>query len=355
MTTDHLKLTTYCGERQRHEHRFVADALLDLYAGADVAISVLLRGIASFGPRHQLRSDESLTLSEDPPVTVTAVDSADKIAALAEQAVAMIPRGLITVERAQLVRADSPAPIVPETAKLTVYVGRHHRVAGAPAYRAICSALHRHGLSGASVFLGVDGTVHGQRRRARFFGRNADVPIMIDAVGTGAQITAALAELDGLGDQPIFTVERAQLCKRDGQLLTRPAPLPATDDLGRPLWQKLMVHTSEAALHDGTPIHRAIVRRLLQSGTTSGATALRCVWGFDGDAEPHGDKLFQLGRHVPVTTVVVDTPDRISAAFDVIDEITARHGLVTAEMVPAATTVDAGHRYGGTSLARYSY
>ena len=34
-------------------------------------------------------------------------------------------------------------------------------------------------------------------------------------------------------------------------------PLPATDDRGRALWHKLMVYTSEAALHDGTPIHRA--------------------------------------------------------------------------------------------------
>ena len=88
---------------------------------------------------------------------------------------------------------------------------------------------------------------------------------MIIAVGTGRQVTDALPELETLLREPLFTIERAQLCKRDGEMIARPAALPATDDHGRALWQKLMVYTSEAALHDGTPIHRAIVARLLDS------------------------------------------------------------------------------------------
>ncbi|WP_317157543.1 DUF190 domain-containing protein [[Mycobacterium] appelbergii] len=352
--TDYLKLTAYFGERMRHEHRFVADTLLDLYGSNGVATSVMLRGIASFGPHHELRSDETLTMSEDPPVAVAAVDAAEKIAALAEQTVALTARGLITLERAQLIR-DSRMPAIPEAAKLTVYVGRQHRVAGAPAYRAVCAVLHRHGFAGATVFLGVDGTAHGQRRRAGFFSRNADVPVMIVAIGTGDQLGAALHELHEILDQPLLTVERAQLCKRGGELLARPAALPATDDQGRPLWQKLMIHTPEAALHDGVPIHRAIVRRLLQSGTAAGATVLRGVWGYSDRGQPHGDTLFQLGRQVPVMTVVVDTPARIAATFDIVDELTARHGLISAELVPAATTIDAGVRRGSMILARHSY
>ncbi|MGV9800429.1 DUF190 domain-containing protein [Mycobacterium sp. NPDC003449] len=352
---DYLKLTAYFGERQRHGHRFAADALLELYGRHNVATGVMLRGIASFGPRHQLRSDETLSMSEDPPVAVVAVDATDKIAALAEHTVATIPRGLITVERAQLVGPDTAEPSIPETAKLTIYVGRHLRVDTAPAHRAVCEVLHRHGFAGATAFLGVDGTAHGQRRRARFFGRNSEVPIMIVAVGTGDQVGAALGELNGLLERPLATVERAQLCKRGGELIARPTPLPRADAKGRALWQKLMIHTSESALHQGVPIHRALVRRLLDSGTVGGATVLRGVWGYGDNGKPHGDKLFQLGRQVPVTTVVVDAPERISAAFDIVDELTAGAGLVSAEMVPAATTVDAGRRSGSTDLARHDY
>jgi PII-like signaling protein len=82
-------------------------------------------------------------------------------------------------------------------------------------------------------------------------------------------------------------------------------------------------------------------------------TVLRGVWGFQGDPPPHGDKLFQLGRQVPVTTIVVDSPDRIAAAFDVVDELTSRHGVVTAERVPALVSIDGGERRGGTALGRF--
>jgi PII-like signaling protein len=95
-----------------------------------------------------------------------------------------------------------------------------------------------------------------------------------------------------------------------------------------------MVYTSEATQCQGQPVHRTIVRRLRSAGI-SGATTLRGIWGFHGDHAPHGDRLLQLGRHVPAVTIVVDTPDRVSAAFSVIDELTSERGLVTSEIIPA--------------------
>lgn len=128
MTRQWLKLTAYFGERERTAGRFLAEDLLTLYGDRAVATSVMLRGIASFGPRKQLRSDEWLSLSEDPPVAVAAVDTRDKITSLADEVVAMTPRGLITLERAQLVTDDIANFAVTQDAKLTVYVGRRQRV-----------------------------------------------------------------------------------------------------------------------------------------------------------------------------------------------------------------------------------
>lgn len=349
--TDYLKLTAYFDERLRHGDRFVSDALLDLYGDNAIATSVVLRGISSFGPHHVLRTDQTLSMSENSPIAVAAVDEADKIAGLAEQASELLTRGLITLERAKF-GDNGPAP---GASKLTIYVGRQDRANGRPAYRAVCDVLHRLGFAGASVFLGVDGTARGQRKRARFFSRNMGVPVMIIAVGTGQQVAAALPELENLLREPLFTIERAQLCKRDGQTLARPAALPAADGRGRTLWQKLMIYTSEADLHDGTPIHRAIVQRLFDSRASSGATVLRAIWGFHGDHAPHGDRWLQLARSVPVTTIVVDAPDRIAASFDIIDELTGGHGLVTSELVPALVSIDDGERRGGTDLALFDY
>ena len=57
-----------------------------------------------------------------------------------------------------------------------------------PAFVAVCDLLHRRGIDGATALLGVDGTAHGRRQRAAFFSRNAEVPMMIIAVGAGEQI-----------------------------------------------------------------------------------------------------------------------------------------------------------------------
>ncbi|WP_409430133.1 DUF190 domain-containing protein [Mycobacterium sp. SMC-16] len=349
-STDYLKLTTYFGERQRHQgRRFLAEELLDLYAAENVATSVVLRGIAGFGPRHQLRTDQTLSQSEDLPVAIAAVDTADKIAALAEQTVELTTRGLVTLERARLL---TTAKVAAHT-KLTVYVGRQHRINGRPAHIAVCDLLHRSGFACASVFLGVDGTVRGRRERARFLNRNTDVPVMIIAIGDGDRAAAVLPELERLLPDPLVTVERAELCKRAGTLLARPGALPAHDADGTPLWQKLMVYTTEDTLHGGEPVHREIVRRLRAIEATRGVTVLRGIWGFHDRRTPHGDRLFQLGRQVPVTTIVVDTPENIATAFDLIDEVTADHGVVTCERVPALVSIDNGNRDGGTSLGHF--
>jgi PII-like signaling protein len=215
--------------------------------------------------------------------------------------------------------------------------------------------LYRRGVTGASVFLGVDGTFHGKRERAKFFGRNVDVPMMIIAVDAANQISRVVPELRALLRRPLLTVERIQVCKRDGWQFGRPHSLPGVDEHGLALWQKIMVYTSEAHRYDGLPIHRALIRRLRQSEHARGATVLRGIWGFHGDHIPHGDKLFQLGRRVPVTTIIVDTPDNIARSFDIIDELTREHGLVTSEMVPALLAVDGDDRRGGTELARHDY
>lgn len=358
MNEDCLKLTTYLGERQRTGRAFLADAQLDLFGNREIATSVVLRGAEGFGLRHQLRTDRLLTLSEDLPIVSVAVDTHSKIEALLDDLPAIGHRGLVTLERARMLRGDISPLRLPEdfdeATKLTVYVGRQERVYRVPAFAAVCDLLHRRGIAGATVLLGVDGTAHGLRTRARFFGRNADVPMMIIAVGSGDHIGRVLPELGGLLHRPLITLERVRVCKRDGELLEAPHVLPAADEHGMAVWQKLMIYTSERALHDGQPVHRALVRRLRESGAR-GATVLRGMWGFHGAGAPHGDRLWQLGRRVPVVTIIIDAPDRIATSFDIVDELTAEHGLVTSEMVPALTTITDEQRRGGLRLARYRF
>ncbi|MHB8491003.1 MAG: DUF190 domain-containing protein [Solirubrobacteraceae bacterium] len=336
MSGEYLKLTAYFGERDRTPDGLLGDTLLDIYGARRLHTSVLLRGAEGFGAPHHFSSDRLLSLSEDLPMAAIAVDTCERIQSVRDEVMGVMPGGLLTVEKAQLL-TDRSQPLQGsaepgEAIKLTVYVGRHERVGRVPAHVAVTGLLHRHGVAGASVLLGVDGTRRGQRARATFFARNAGVPLMIIAVGARTSMVPALAELRGVLSDPLMTLERVRVCKRDGTLLARPPLLCAGEQQGQVSYHKLMVYTSHAATRDGQALHRVIVRRLRQAGA-SGATALHGIWGFHGAHAPHGDRLMRIARHVPVVTVTVNTPQRSARAFEVIHDLTAQHGLVTSETV----------------------
>ena len=344
MNEDCLKLTIYFGERDRVGGAFLADALLDLFGLARVHTSVLLRGAEGFGAKHKLQTARLLTLSEDLPVVAVAVDVRERITALLPEVTELTGDGLVTLERARLLTGELDAPGLDEPTKLTVYCGR-----GEPVLELI-DLLHRRGVSGATVLLGVDGTAHGERRRARFFGRNLDVPLMVISVGDGERIAAVLPEVAALLREPLATLERIRVCKRDGRRVAEPQELPARDAGGLGVWQKLMVYTSEQARHGRHPLHVALIRRMREEGA-AGATALRGFWGFHGDHAPQGDRLLSLRRHVPVVSVIVDTPGRTSRWFEIVDELTSQAGLVTSEIVPAFRATGPELLEGGLELA----
>jgi PII-like signaling protein len=297
-------------------------------------------------------------LSEDLPLVAVAVDTRPRIEALLEPTLRLNGSGLVTLERAVLLDgAVTPGNLPPgagggESAKLTVYLGRQERagLVRVPAFVAVCDLLYRRGIDGATALLGVDGTSRGTRQRARFFSRNAEVPMMVIAVGPGERIRQVIAELGALLRDPLLTLERVQVCKRDGHLLARPEQLPGLDENGLARWQKLTVFTSEAAQAEGQPLHRAITWQLRAAGL-SGVTTLRGIWGFHGDHRPHGDRLLSAARHVPAVTIAIDRPDRMAAAFGVIDRLTAERGLVTAETIPALRAAAGGRHRGGLRLA----
>lgn len=138
MNTDSLKVTSYFGERQRTGGGFAADALLDLYGRHQIATSILLRGAEGFGARHRLRTDRSLTPSEDLPLISVAVDSRARVEEVLEPTARLIGAGLVTLERARLLSGDIEAVAlrdeVHEETKLTIYLGRQERVYRVPAF-----------------------------------------------------------------------------------------------------------------------------------------------------------------------------------------------------------------------------
>ena len=307
MRHDALTLTTYFGERDRAVGGMLADALMAAYARRGLRAGLLLRGSAGFGVRHHLRTDRLLTLSEDLPLVAMAVDAPEVILAAAEETAAHTGEGLITLERASTA-AVAAAP--GEEAKLTVFLGR--RGGGV----ALVDLLRRHGVAGASVLLGVDGTAHGRRRRARFAGSNRHVPLIVVAVGAMERIAAALPEADALLGEPVRTLERVRVCKRDGATLAAPHA-----DAPPGWWQKLTVICGEQSRHDGEPLADALIRGLRSAGAAGDRAARhlglprrpRAARRYAAPAAPPRARRDHDGRHAGAQPRVVRADRRADA------------------------------------------
>jgi PII-like signaling protein len=338
---DAAVLTSYFRERDRAGATFPGGALMDRYRRHAVAAGVLLRGIEGYGPgRPRPGSGHVFPPAEDPPLTAVAVGTRPRIEALLDEVAELTQARLITLESARLLSGEIEPLWLGESAteatRLTVYCWHADRVYQVPAFEAACELLYRRGIAGATVLSGTDGIVGGPRQRAPFLRHGGDAPLMVVAVSSGQRIGMTLPELGGLFRHPLMTVATVRLCLRDGQFISRPETLPdeyaAAVPAGMASRVRLAVYTSEAARHDGQPVHRAIVRRLRSAGV-SGATSVRGIWGFHGNHAPHGGHSPRHGHHIPVITTVVDTRERIAAAFDIIDVFGPGLSLVTAEAV----------------------
>ena len=354
MNEDCLKLTAYFAERDRSGARFMGEALVEICERHAFATSVLLRGSEGFGRHQVLQSERLLTLSEDLPMVLVAVDTRHRIEGALPEVGRVAGHGLVTLERARMLTGRI-APVqlpedIQETSKLTIYCGRHERVGNRPAFVAIVDLLRRHHGLSATVLLGVDGTAHGVREQARFFGANVQVPLMIIAVGPGAALGAVMPEVGALLERPLLTLERVRVCKADGRRLAEPHLLSGPDDAGLHTWVKLMIHADHDTRHGRRPLYVELVRRL-RAARAGGATVLEGIWGYHGDRAPQGDKLLSLRRHVPTTTIVVDVPERIQRWFEIVDEVTDEGGVVTSELVPAFRARGEWGEAGGLRLA----
>ncbi len=216
MSVPARKLTVYFNEALRGEHGLAAAELFELFAAAGLRSSVLLRGIEGFGAHHHLHTERLENASLNQPVVAVAVDERERIEALLPDVQRIVTRGLITTERALLwdeasAREGVKATLHAEAVKLTVYCARARRQGGRPHVRAVLEHLSGSGVGGATAFLGLDGTVHGERRRASFFSRNRDVPVMVIAVGDRSAVGRAAQRLGRVLEAPIATLERVEL------------------------------------------------------------------------------------------------------------------------------------------------
>lgn len=94
----------FIGEADRFQNRPLYKALLEIFRQEGFAGATVLKGVAGFGPKSILHTDRLLRLSQDLPLVIEVVDNEEKINAIMPQLDHMLQGGMITLEKARVIR-----------------------------------------------------------------------------------------------------------------------------------------------------------------------------------------------------------------------------------------------------------
>ncbi len=97
--TDGRLLRIFIGESDMYEGRPLYEAIVLALRKEGLAGATVLRGIEGFGKSSRLHTAHILRLSEDLPIIIECVDTAEKIEAILPTLDTMIGDGLVTMER----------------------------------------------------------------------------------------------------------------------------------------------------------------------------------------------------------------------------------------------------------------
>jgi PII-like signaling protein len=101
---DAVLLRVFIGESDRYQHRPLYEAIVLRARELQLAGATVLRGPMGFGKSSHLHTAKILRLSMDLPIVVEIVDSEEKINAFLPVLDEMMGGGLVTLERAKVIR-----------------------------------------------------------------------------------------------------------------------------------------------------------------------------------------------------------------------------------------------------------
>lgn len=101
---DGYLLRVFIGESDQWEGRPLYEAIVLKAREEGLAGATVLRGIMGFGAHSRIHTARVLRLSEDLPIVVEVVDSLEKIESFAARLDGMIADGMVTLEKARVIR-----------------------------------------------------------------------------------------------------------------------------------------------------------------------------------------------------------------------------------------------------------
>jgi uncharacterized protein len=97
-------LRIFIGESDRWHGKPLYEAIILKAREMGLAGATMLRGLMGFGAASRIHTAKILRLSQDMPIVIEIVDSADKIDLLLPIVDEMVQEGMVTVERVRVIQ-----------------------------------------------------------------------------------------------------------------------------------------------------------------------------------------------------------------------------------------------------------
>lgn len=220
------KVSIYVGEGHKYHGQSVYVAILDFVFYRGISGASVTRGIAGFGADHHLHTTRIEALTQDLPMKIEFIESAEKVEEVLPKLYDLAGTGLIEIQDTMVLKPaelskkkaplESSPPLKREgKAKLMrIYVGENDKWSDKPLYKALIESMRANDIAGVTVYQGILG--YGANRRIHkdsALHLSHDRPMMLSVVESEEKLQAYFPVLDQMVQQGLVVLSDVDIIK----------------------------------------------------------------------------------------------------------------------------------------------
>jgi PII-like signaling protein len=201
--------------------------------------------------------------------------------------------------------------------KVTIFLNEDTQHHLSPLHDSIMTFLMHKGVSGATATRAFSGFgSHQTLHTPKIEVLAQHMPIRIEFIETPEKVAEVLPTLYEMVSDGLIEVQETSVVKITRKSAKPEPKLPHARTEGRA--RLLRVFLGEADKWHDEPLYDAIVKKLRMM-EIAGATVYRGILGYGAKGHQHRQGFFHVSRDMPLMVSVIDSPEKIAAAAEVIE------------------------------------